>query len=151
MIFGLGALVALYVVTAAVLLALCLFSRWIPGAKIPLIALVSAAYVAVYFGLPTRSGWPADRPLPKRFTLYAVLVRAADPETGARGEIFFWAADRAPGHAPIACPSRPRSRRSSLPPAASCARTFRQVGEIEDEETRLSACRHSTLSAAGRA
>ncbi|MBI4695468.1 MAG: hypothetical protein HY749_15740 [Gammaproteobacteria bacterium] len=138
MTLGIGALVALYVVTAAVLLGLCLYSRWRPGAKIAIIALVSAAYVAVYYGLPTRLGWPTDGAVPKKFNLYAIYIQEPDPQTGAKGDVFFWAADMQAG-----ADARPRAYRLPFTPELKAKFTeangklrqnIPQIGEAEDDK-----------------
>lgn len=94
MILGIGQLVTAYVVLAALLALLIVFSSlsWIK--KAGLIVLTSASYLILYFSFPPLLGWPTADKLPKRFGLVALYAQEPDKITGTRGNIYFWAVDK---------------------------------------------------------
>ncbi len=138
--FGHGAIVSAFVVVTLALLGLGLYSRWSVRVKTAGIALVTVAYLLVYFALPRMLGWPTDRQVPRRFNLYGVYIQDPDKTTGEAGSVFFWAGDLAPG-------ADPRPRAFRMPFKASfksvleeahgkLKQNIPQEGEIElDDET----------------
>ena len=103
---GHGAIISAFVVVTLLLLGLGLYSKWSLRTKVAGIALVTAAYLLVYFSLPRMLGWPTDRQVPRRFNLYAIYIQDPDQVSGDAGSVFFWAGDLAPGADP-----RPRAFR----------------------------------------
>lgn len=120
MIFGHGAIVSAFVLVATVLLGLSLYSRWSLRVKVAGIAVVTAAWLAVYLALPHLLGWPTDSQVPRRFYLYAVYLQDPDPSTGEAGSVFFWARDLAPG-------ADPRPRAFRMPFKASYKSVFEEA------------------------
>lgn len=104
--FGHGAIVSAYVVVALALLGLSLWSTWSFRKKVAGIALVTLAWLLVYFSLPRMLGWPTDKQVPRRFELHGVYIQDPDKSTGQPGTVFFWATDLAPG-----ADARPRAFR----------------------------------------
>jgi hypothetical protein len=97
MILGIAQLITAYVVLAATLALLIIFSNLSWVKKAGLIMLTSAAYLILYFSFPPLLGWPTDDALPKRFGLLALYAQEPDAVTGARGNIYFWVTDKASG------------------------------------------------------
>ena len=94
MTLGIGGLVTAYVVLAATLAGLNIFSAWSWATKALMIVATSAAYLILYFSFPPLLGWPSEDDLPKRFQLVALYAQEPDKITGTRGNIFFWAIDK---------------------------------------------------------
>jgi hypothetical protein len=94
MILGIGQLVTAYVVLAALLALLIVFSSLSWFKKAALIVLTSASYLILYFSFPPQLGWPSTDKPPKRFGLVALYAQEPDKITGARGNIYFWAVDK---------------------------------------------------------
>jgi hypothetical protein len=115
-----GMMVAAFVVTAAVLLGLGLYSTWSLRWKLFGIAGVTAAYLLVYFSLPRMLGWPTDQQVPRRFNLLGVYIQEPDRTTGTAGDVFFWATDLAPG-------ADPRPRAYHMPFKASFKSVFQEA------------------------
>lgn len=97
MILGIGQLVTAYVVLAATLALLIIFSSLSWVKKAGLIVVTSAAYLILYFSFPPLLGWPTDDGLPKRFGLLALYAQEPDQITGTRGNIYFWVTDKSSG------------------------------------------------------
>lgn len=97
MILGIGQLVTAYVVLAAILALLVIFSTLSWLKKAALIVVTSAAYLVLYFSFPPLLGWPTHDALPKRFNLIALYAQEPDSVTGARGNIYFWVTDKTTG------------------------------------------------------
>ncbi|MCG3200828.1 MAG: hypothetical protein NFCOHLIN_00690 [Gammaproteobacteria bacterium] len=94
MTLGIAQLIAAYVVLAALLAGLNIFSTLSWLAKALLLIATSAAYLVLYFSFPPLLGWPSGEDLPKRFGLIAVYVQEPDRITGAKGSVFFWVTDK---------------------------------------------------------
>lgn len=94
MTLGIAQLIAAYVVLAALLAGLNIFSTLSWLTKSLLLIATSAAYLVLYFSFPPLLGWPSSEDLPKRFGLIAVYVQEPDRITGAKGNVFFWVTDK---------------------------------------------------------
>jgi hypothetical protein len=94
MILGISQLITAYVVLAAVLAGLNIFSSLSWLAKAALLVATSAAYLVLYFSYAPLLGWPSGDDLPKRFGLIALYVQEPDRITGAKGNVFFWVTDK---------------------------------------------------------
>ena len=136
---GTPGLVAAYVVVAATLLVLAMYARIAWRAKLALVVVTSASYIACYYALPPLLGWPTDSPLPRRFAINAVYVQEPDQITGATGEVFFWVQDLT-GGAPT---QRPRAYRVDWTPeyralaveaGTKLKKNIPQIGELLEEE-----------------
>ena len=97
MTLGIAQLIAIFVVLAAVLALLNLFSSLSWFRKASLVVLTSVSYLVLYFAFPPLLGWPSDDPLPKRFNLVALYAQEPDRITGAKGNIYFWTIDKSAG------------------------------------------------------
>jgi len=94
MTLGIGGLVTAYVLLAAALAGLNIFSVWSWPVKALMLMLTAAAYLTLYYSFPPLLGWPSDAELPKRFQLVALYAQEPDRFTGTRGRIFFWLLDK---------------------------------------------------------
>jgi hypothetical protein len=94
MTLGIAQLITGYVVLAAVLAGLNIFSALSWLTKAVLLVATSAAYLALYFSFAPLLGWPSSDDLPKRFGLIALYVQEPDRITGAKGNVFFWVTDK---------------------------------------------------------
>lgn len=94
MTLGIGGLVTAYVVLAAALAGLNIFSVWSWPVKALMLVLTSAAYLILYYSFPPLLGWPSGTELPKRFQLVALYAQEPDRITGTSGRIFFWLVDK---------------------------------------------------------
>ncbi|MEZ5444720.1 MAG: hypothetical protein R3F45_02910 [Gammaproteobacteria bacterium] len=94
MTLGIAQLITAYVVLAAVLAGLNIFSTLSWLMKAVLLVATSAAYLVLYFSFPPMLGWPSSDDLPKRFGLIALYVQEPDRITGAKGNVFFWVTDK---------------------------------------------------------
>ena len=84
---GIGGLITAYVVLAAVLLSLHVYSNWSVWIKAFATVLVIGLCVVTYRSYPKLLGWPvATDVLPSR--LYLVAVQVSEPDT-----VYLWAAD----------------------------------------------------------
>lgn len=80
----------LYVAIAALLLILCLATRWPRRVKIGMVAVVTASYFfaqAVFHGM---LGWPAEQRLPEKFVLLATMIDEPNKQRGTQGSIYIW-------------------------------------------------------------
>ena len=91
-------LITAYVILAAVLAGLNIFSTLSWPGKSLLIILTSAAYLLIYFSFAPLLGWPSSGDLPTRFNLVALYAQEPDPLTGKKGDIFFWVTDKTTGN-----------------------------------------------------
>lgn len=83
-------LTLLYVAIAALLLILCLATRWPRRVKVGMIVAVTASYFfaqAVFHGM---LGWPAGERLPQKFVLLATMIDEPDKQRGTKGAIYIW-------------------------------------------------------------
>jgi membrane-bound metal-dependent hydrolase YbcI (DUF457 family) len=136
--FGHSTIVACYLVVTLALLLLGLFSSLNWRMKAGLIALVSLAWCAVYFALPSMLGWPTDRDVPRRFNLVAVYIQEPDLASGHAGGVFFWASDLDPD-----ADQRPRAYKLPFSPSyksvfeesqGKLRQNIPQVGETEEDD-----------------
>lgn len=97
MTLGIGQLITAYVVLAAVLAGLNLFSSLSWWTKATLVVLTSVSYVVLYYSFAPLLGWPSSSDLPRRFSLLAVYGQEPDRITGAKGNIYFWVQDKTQG------------------------------------------------------
>lgn len=83
-------LTLLYVAIAALLLILCLATKWSRRVKVGMVVVVTASYFfaqAVFHGM---LGWPADERLPEKFVLLATMIDEPDAKRGTKGAIYIW-------------------------------------------------------------
>lgn len=90
MLLGITGLVAGYILLAALLLSINLYSAWSWPVKITTIVITSAFYTISYFSFPPLLGWPTKAALPTHFRLLSSEVQEPDKETGDNGAIFLW-------------------------------------------------------------
>jgi hypothetical protein len=134
MILGIAQIVTAYVVLAATLALLIIFSTLSWARKATLVVLTSAAYLILYFSFPPLLGWPTDDALPKRFGLLALYAQEPDPITGTRGNIYFWVTDKSSGrHTPRSylVPYDPELHARAREARAKLHRNVPQVGEAQ--------------------
>jgi hypothetical protein len=62
-----------------------------------LIIFTSVAYLVIYFSFAPLLGWPSSGDLPARFNMVALYAQEPDPQTGRKGDIFFWVTDKTTG------------------------------------------------------
>jgi len=87
---GVSGLVAAYVLVAALLLSISLYSYWSWKVKAATIILTSFFYVITYVSYPKLLGWPTSDPLPQRFRLVSAHVEQPNKITGDEGSIYLW-------------------------------------------------------------
>lgn len=136
-----GALMAFYVIVAATLLALNIYSRWSWRIKALAIVFTTASYLVLYYSFAPLLGWPSADKLPRRFDLVAVYVQQPEEINRAKGDIFFWALDRDGGlrqRTPRAyvVPFTPKLHAQVKEAGRRLRKNIPQVGETEmvDEE-----------------
>ncbi|QIM51279.1 hypothetical protein [Hydrogenophaga crocea] len=83
-------LVIVYALLAALLLVLCLATRWHWAVKLGGVLLVSAFYAVAHTTLMGVSGWPSDAPLPEKFVLLSAVFDEPSPARGHAGAIYIW-------------------------------------------------------------
>ncbi|HEY5703829.1 MAG TPA: hypothetical protein VIV20_10210 [Gammaproteobacteria bacterium] len=87
---GISGLIAAYILIAAILLSINLYSNWSWKVKASTIIITSFFYVITYISYPKLLGWPtADNP-PQRFRLIAAQVEQPDKITGDEGAVYLW-------------------------------------------------------------
>lgn len=79
-----------YVLLAAVLVVMCLATRYHWLLKAVLVVAVSALYVVNAKSLKGLLGWPITDPLPSAFRLLSAQVYEPDKLTDSKGVIYFW-------------------------------------------------------------
>ncbi len=84
------ALVGGYVLTACLLVFLCLYTRFHWSIKMGAILLVSGFYMVNYFGLMSLLGWPTTQDMPTSFRLISAQIYEPNKTTGAPGRIYIW-------------------------------------------------------------
>lgn len=84
-------LIAGYSVLAALLLVLCLYTRFAVWLKTLAIIVVAAFYFHTHDALRAALGWPTAVPLPERFMLLSSWVSEPNKKTGDEGSIELWA------------------------------------------------------------
>ena len=97
MVLNIGQLVTAHVVFATILAGLNLYSSLSWRRKAMLVMLTTVSYFVVYYSYAPLLGWPSNGDLPKRFNLIAAYGQEPDAQTGRRGSIFFWVADKSSG------------------------------------------------------
>lgn len=138
MTIGVAGLVAAYVLLAALLAALLLFTRWAWWLKAAMVTLVTGFYLVTYYSIPPLLGWPTTQPLPRRFNLIAAWVQEPDKVSGAPGEIYLWATDITGdphAHRPraYALPFTPELHASVAEAAGKLKKNLPQLGEVEGD------------------
>src|SRR5918996_818424 len=88
------ALVASYVVLAALLLSLNLKSAWRWQVKASAICVTAGFFVATFVAVQAMMGWPTEAVLPARFQLHAALIDEPDRKGRGAGAIYFWLSPR---------------------------------------------------------
>lgn len=83
-------LAMVYALLAALLLLLCLATRWHWVIKATMVVTVSAFYVLSHQTLQGVSGWPSDEPLPQRFLLLSAVFDEPSAARGHAGAIHLW-------------------------------------------------------------
>ena len=83
-------LVIVYALLAALLLVLCLATRWHWGVKLGGVVLVSGFYLLSHGTLQGIAGWPSDDRLPERFVLLAAVFDEPSPGRNHPGAIYIW-------------------------------------------------------------
>jgi hypothetical protein len=87
---GVSGLIAAYILIAAILLSINLYSNWSWKVKASTVIITSFFYVITYISYPKLLGWPtADSP-PQRFRLIAAQVEQPDKITGDEGAVYLW-------------------------------------------------------------
>ncbi|MGH8598029.1 MAG: hypothetical protein ACREXT_15345 [Gammaproteobacteria bacterium] len=85
------ALIAGYVLLAALLVALCLYTRFSGWIKTAAILATGMFFFLTYGALRDVLGWPAYSALPERFMLLASWITEPDKIAGTGGAIEVWA------------------------------------------------------------
>ncbi|MEQ8232633.1 MAG: hypothetical protein RLW61_12970 [Gammaproteobacteria bacterium] len=80
-----------YAALAALLLVMCLETRFSAWLKTLAIVVVAAFYFHTYDALLAALGWPTRAPVPTRFQLLSSWVNEPDKKTGEKGSIELWA------------------------------------------------------------
>lgn len=111
-----------YAAVAALLLNLCIRSRWPAWVKAGAIVLTGSLYYFTYGALHGFLGWPAQEQPPERFQLVGAVVEEGDKNTGRPGWIYLWTLPLEDDRAGAA----PRAYRVPYTEAL-----HRQVGEAE--------------------
>ena len=82
-----------YAVLGALLLVLCLQTRYSIWLKTLAIIAVSAFNYVTYDAMRTALGWPTEAAVPERFMLLASWVTEPDKKSGDKGSIDLWAVE----------------------------------------------------------
>ena len=90
MTLGISGLIAAYILLAALLLSVNLYSKWSWQLKTITIIITSVFYIISYISFPPLLGWPTNQKLPAHFRLLATEVHQPDKLTGEEGSVFLW-------------------------------------------------------------
>lgn len=90
MTLGISGLIAAYILLAALLLSVNLYSKWLWQLKTITIIITSVFYIISYISFPPLLGWPTNQKLPAHFRLLATEVHQPDKLTGEEGSVFLW-------------------------------------------------------------
>lgn len=90
MALGISGLIAAYILLAALLLSVNLYSKWSWQLKTITIIITSVFYIISYISFPPLLGWPTNQKLPAHFRLLATEVHQPDKLTGEEGSVFLW-------------------------------------------------------------
>ena len=90
MTLGISGLIAAYILLAALLLSVNLYSKWSWQLKTITIIITSVFYIISYVSFPPLLGWPTNQKLPAHFRLLATEVHQPDKLTGEEGSVFLW-------------------------------------------------------------
>ncbi|MGQ0657702.1 MAG: hypothetical protein ACT4NU_06335 [Chromatiales bacterium] len=141
MTLGINGLVTAYVILAAALAGLNIFSVWSWPLKALLLVVTTAAYLVLYFSFPPLLGWPSATELPKRFQLVALYAQEPDRITGAEGGIFFWVLDKQAGTASVprayAADFEPELHARAKEAGQRLRKNVPQVGEVGADDKDL--------------
>lgn len=136
MVFGAGGLIAGFVVVAALLVSLNIYSRWPWWVKGLAIVVTSWLYMVTYHSYPALIGWPTGDPMPARFRLLAVHIQEPSKLTGAEGKIYLWATDMdAPSDSPprsYLVPYSVEIHQKVAEAGTKLRKNIPQLGETED-------------------
>ena len=136
---SIAGLIICFVLIAALLLSLNLYSKFPWTVKAAGIIIVSSFYLVSYFSFPPLLGWPTKDDLPKRFKLIGAHVSEPNKISGSEGEIYLWVTDMTPGNNN----ERPRSYRlpfnqdlhaKVIEAKSKLGKKLPQLGEINDDE-----------------
>ena len=83
-------LAVLYAMLAALLLVLCLATRWPVWVKLLGVAMVSGFYLLAHPTLVGLSGWPSQDRLPDKFVFLSAVFDEPVPAKGHAGAIWVW-------------------------------------------------------------
>ena len=134
---GISGLIAAYVLIAALLIGVSLYSNWSWKIKSVVIILTSAFYLVTYFSYPQILGWPTAEQPPRKFRLLASYVERPDRPRGVSGKIYLWLA----GIDDLASPLPPRAYRFAysqllhervLNASSKLNKGIEQLGEIDN-------------------
>ena len=89
---GTPGLIAAYVLIAALLLGISIYSNWSWKIKATVIIITTTFYCVTYFSYPQILGWPTSEPPPQRFRLLASYIEQPDKQRGVSGAIYLWLA-----------------------------------------------------------
>ena len=89
---GTPGLIAAYVLIAALLLGISIYSSWPWKIKATVIIITTTFYGVTYFSYPQVLGWPTAEPPPQRFRLLAAYIEQPDKQRGVSGAIYLWLA-----------------------------------------------------------
>jgi len=90
MTLGISGLIAAYIVLAALLLSINLYSKWSWRVKTITIVVTSAFYVISYYSFPPLLGWPTNQSLPSHFRLLSTEVHQPDKLSETDGAVYLW-------------------------------------------------------------
>jgi hypothetical protein len=139
MTLSLVGLISAYVLVAAMLLGVLVYSslRW--QVKAAVTAVTSAFYIVTYLSLPPLLGWPVTDPLPEKFRLLAVYVEQPDKLTESEGAIYLWVTDASqlagkPVPRAYRLPYSAKLHETVLGAVAKLSKGIAQLGEIKEPE-----------------
>ncbi len=93
MLLAQSGLIACYVVTAALLVLMAIYSHWPWVIKLVMVIIMFCFYLLSYFSFPPLLGWPTSETIPDRFKLVSEMVKEPNKAKGTSGEIYLWVTD----------------------------------------------------------